>query len=135
MQMIFQNHITIKPQTVMAALMAPAIQKDLHSIRACEHRQPLNNRTRQEMGFVRFQNHISTSTHGSISVNTGRWSAGCSVPTLERGNDRGYPNLQRKLSHLYGIKRHHTKNILTITMSRISFCAKRICKKQKARLQ
>jgi hypothetical protein len=40
------------------------------------------------MGFVRFQNHISTSTHGSISVNTGRWSVRSSVPTLERGNDR-----------------------------------------------
>ena len=77
--------------------MRPAIEEELHRIRAGKHGQPLDYCACQEMRLIRFQDDISASAHGlALGRDAGasktafpRWSVGTINPLPPPGEGPG----------------------------------------------
>ena len=87
--MALQRPVVFKTKIVLAQ-MRPAIEEELHRIRAGKHGQPLDYCACQEMRLIRFQDDVSASAHGlALGRDAGasktafpRWSVGTIKPSF-----------------------------------------------------
>jgi len=87
MKVILQNDIAIKPKLPLLLKEAPRIEDDLDRLRPRENRNPTDDRASQEVRILRFENPVTSASHGGVIGGNGVSMKG--VPKRSLGTRMG----------------------------------------------